>query len=138
MKTIIALGIMLSINVFLFLGNQAIAEINGNSSSFYNYDNSMMKKYDVGNYTLNENIDGLFPSSSGAISPDTGNFFTDAFASIRNWILDNTPLGFAWDLINSVPNFLKHFIGGPFAYAIGFFWHVLTIFLIVSFIKGSD
>lgn len=136
MKTIIALGIMLSINMFLFLGDYAVKDISGGSSGLINYNNDFIGKFDKGNYTLDESAN--FPSDAGSISPETGNFFTDTYATMKNWLLDSTGIGWALAFINAVPNFLKRFLDPVFAYAIGFFWHALTIFLIVNFFRGSD
>lgn len=138
MKTIIALAIMLSINVFLFLGNYAVQDITGQNAGLINYQNDMIGKYDKGNYTLNEDISGSLPSGQGKLSPETGNFFTDTFSAIKNWFLDTTGLNYLLGIVNAVPNFLKRFLDPVFAYAIGFFWHALSIFLIVNFIKGGE
>ena len=138
MKTIFALAIILSVNVFLFLGGNAIQDINGSDFSFFNPNNNMIGKYDTGNYTLTEDLTGNLPSGSGSISPETGNLFTDTFSTLKNWFLDTTGLGFIFDIVNALPNFLKIFLDPTLAYALGFFWHVLTIFLIINFIKGGE
>lgn len=138
MKTIVALAIMLGINVFLFLGNYAVADISGQSSGLINYENDMIGQFDAGNYTLNEDVTSKLPSGEGSISPETGNFFTDTFSAIKNWFVETTGLNYLLGIVNAVPNFLKRFLDPVLAYAIGFFWHALTIFLIVNFIKGGE
>lgn len=141
MKTVVALAIMLSINVFLFLGDYGVKEISGQSAGLINYQNDMIGQFNVGNSTnpmLSEEVTNKLPSGEGSISPETGNFFTDTFSSIKNWFVETTGLGYLLGIVNAVPNFLKRFLDPVFAYAIGFFWHALTIFLIVNFIKGGE
>lgn len=133
-----ALAIILSINVFLFMGDYAVRDISGQSTGLINYQNDMIGKFDKGNYTLSEDVTTNLPSGEGSISPETGNFFTDTFSSIKNWFLETTGLDYLLGIVNAVPNFLKRFLDPVLAYAIGFFWHALTIFLIVNFIKGGD
>jgi hypothetical protein len=138
MKTLVALAIILAINVFLFLGDYGIRDINGQSSGLINYQNDMIGKFDAGNYTLDESVTSKLPSGEGSISPETGNFFTDTFSTIKNWFVETTGLNYLIGIVNAVPNFLKRFLDPVLAYAIGFFWHALTIFLIINFIKGGE
>lgn len=138
MKTIIALAIILSINVFLFLGGEAIQDINGNDFSFINADKDLIGKFDAGGHTLKEDISGSLPSGEGSISPETGNFFTDTFSAIKKWLSETLGLDYLLGIVNALPNFLKIFLDDTFAFAIGFFWHALTIFLIINFIKGGE
>lgn len=138
MKTIVALAMVLGIDLFLFLGNYAIADISGNQTTILDYNNDFMTKFDSGGYVLNETITGSFPSGEGSISPETGNLFTDTFSAIKNWFLQTTGLDYLLAIVNAVPNFLKRFLDPVLAFALGVFWHALTIFLIVNFIKGGE
>lgn len=142
MKIITALGFILAINLFLFwsqLGVNALAEESGvTTTEFFTYGDSMIADYDTGNYTLDEDVSGVLPSGQGSIEPESGNFFTDTFSTIKNWFLESTGLSYLIGIVNAFPNFLKN-IGLPaaMAFGLGFFWHALTIFLIVAFIKGN-
>ena len=140
MKTVLALAIVLSINVFLFLGQMAVNDINpGQAPQFFNADEQLIGDFDAGNYTLNENITDKLPGGEGSVSPTTGNVFTDLFSTMKNWFLESTGLNYLVAIINAVPNFLK-IIGLPkeFVFAIGFFWHAITLFLVINFIKGGE
>jgi len=140
MKTVMALAIILCVNMFLFLGNQAVLEVGGGNSGLIDYDNDLIGKFNVGNNTnpqLSEDVVNILPSGEGSISPETGNFFTDTFSAIKNWFVEATGLDYLLGIVNALPNFLKRFLDPVLAYAIGFLWHALTVFLIVSFIKGD-
>lgn len=142
MKVTVALCFILALNLFLFFGQygvDAIAEEEGTTGSqFFNYEGSLIQSYDAGNYTLNEDVSGTLPSSQGSIEPDTNNFFTDTFATIKNWFLDSTGLNYFLGIVNAFPNVLKSMgLPAPMVFGLGFLWHALTLFLIVAFIKGN-
>jgi len=140
MKVILALGVMLAINVMLFLGQTSvnhIAEENGFAgTTLINYENSLIGSYDAGGYNLNSST-GL-PDTETSIDSDNNNFFIDPIGSLKSWF---SKIGKGWDfftaIINAVPNFLKS-IGLPneISFALGFFWHVMTLFLIIMLIWG--
>jgi len=137
---VFALAIILAINTFFFLGQVAIEKINpGGDITFYNYKGSMIEGFDSGNYTIDETIQNKLPSSSSAVGVEEGNFFTDTFAAIKDWALNTTGLRYVLNIINAVPNFLKA-IGLPqeVAFALGVFWHGLSFFLLVVFLKGGS
>jgi hypothetical protein len=143
MKIAFALGIMLAINVFLFLGQVSIDDIASSinrtsGTTLYNYDNSLMQEYDSGDYVLTS--DTALPDTEGGISPETGNFFVDPIGSLKSFF-GKVGTGFSYfkSIVNAVPNFLKS-IGLPneLSFALGFFWHVLTLFLIIMLIWGRQ
>lgn len=140
MKSILALAIILSINVFLFLGNYAIYDITGNNT-LINYNDDLIGKFNVGNTTnpmLNEDVTSKIPSGQGSISPETGNLFTDTWATLTSWFTQTTGLNYLYGIVNAVPLFLKRFLNPVLAYAIGFFWHALTIYIIINVLRGGD
>jgi len=136
-----ALAVILAINVFFFLGQTAIDNINptGERTQFFDENDAMIGGYNAGNYTLNEDVASELPNTEGAVSPETGNWFTDTFQTVKNWFLDTTGLSYLLNLVNALPHFLSA-IGLPhkFVFAIGFFWHAFTIFLVVSYIGGKN
>ena len=144
MKITLALAFILAVNMFLFFSQTAVdtlaLESGVPSSEFFNFEGSMLADYNEGNntnYILTENVSGL-PEGQGTISPDTGNFFTDAFGTVKNWFLEKTGLRYLVGIVTAFPNFLRT-IGLPSAlsFGLGFFWYVLTFFLVVAFIKGN-
>jgi len=140
MKIILALGVMLAINVFMFLGQTAINNVAGEyglpGTTLINYENSFIGSYNSGNNVLNSSMD--LPDTEASIDSDNNNFFIDPIGSLKSWF---SKAGKGWDyftgIVNAVPNFLKN-IGLPneISFAIGFFWHALTLFLIVMLIWG--
>ena len=141
MKIISALLFILALNFFLFMtqtGIDKVSEAEGvSASNFFNYDGSMISDFDSGNYTLEEDVSGDLPSGTGQIEPESGNFFTDTFATMKNWLLETTGLKYLLGIVNAFPNFLKQ-IGLPpeLSFGLGFLWHALTLFLAVAWIKN--
>lgn len=142
MKVVLALGIMLAINVFLFLGQTAVDNValeeGFTGSTILNPDNSLIGSFDGGNYVLNTSV-GL-PDTEASIDSDNNNFFIDPIGSLKSWF---NKAGTGWNyfssIVNAVPNFLKN-IGLPneISFALGFFWHVMTLFLVVMLIWGRQ
>jgi len=142
MKIIFALIFMLTLNMLLFfsqLSVDAMATDSGVSSvKFFNYDNSLIAVYDAGNYTLDDELTGKLPSGQGQIEPESGNFFTDTFATVKNWFLGVTGLNYLTGIVTAFPNFLK-MLGLPLAvsFGLGFLWYAIALFLVVAFISGK-
>jgi len=144
MKIILALAVMLSINMFLFLGQISVDYVAVNElattsgSQFFDYEGSTLSDYDSGDYVLNSSSD--LPEAEGSISPDTGNFFIDPIGSLKGWFSGvSQGVSYFKGIISAVPNFLKS-IGLPkeVSFALGFFWHSLTLFLAVMLIWGRQ
>lgn len=137
MKLDIALAVILAINMFFFLGQTAITEINPEGQTFFNYEDSMLGDFDMGNYTLDEDVSGKFPQSESNVNPTTGNIFTDPFGTIKTWLFDNTAVKYLTGIVNAVPNFLKS-LGLPpqIVWVLGAFWHGLTLFILIGWSLG--
>lgn len=130
------LAVILSINIFLFMGQTAVDSV-ANSTQFYNYDNSFISTFDKGNYTLRDANGSLLPDPAQSVDPDTGNVFTDMFSTFKSWITQATGVQYLLNLLNAVPTFLLA-IGLPpmFAYLVGVFWHGTTLLLLIAFLRG--
>ena len=137
MRAVVGLLFVLIMNVLLFFAQLGMSNANPEGSTIiFNYQNSILADYDSGNYTLND-FDGTeLPTSQSQVDTE-GNFFTDTFSTVKNWLLDVTGFNYLISIVNSVPNFLKIILPIEIAYAIGVLWHGFTVFLIVMFIKGS-
>jgi len=139
MKLILAIMFVFAVNVMLFLGQTAITNINPDAMVFYNYEDSLISKFDTGNYSLNENVSGYLPDTESSVSiDDNTNIFTDSFKTIKNWFLKTTGLNYLIGILNALPSFLIA-IGLPFefAYGIGVLWHGVTLFLIIIMMRGG-
>lgn len=144
MKVTGALVFILAVNVMFFLGQTAVTKINPDGPVFFNENDNMIGEYNAGNYTLDENVADELPSNQIAVSPDNeqSGFFTDVWASTKAWFTDTTVgrgITYLLNIVNAFPHFLS-VIGTPkeIVFAIGFFWHALTVFLIVIFLKGGQ
>lgn len=145
-KVISGLAFILAVNMLFFLGQTAITKINPDGPVFFSNDNnySMIGKYN-NNYTLDENVFNELPNNQLAVNPESDapeGYFTDIWQSIRSWFSD-TAIGsgvtYLLNIVNAFPHFLSA-IGTPkeISFALGFFWHAITIFLIVMFLKGGS
>lgn len=144
MKAVSALAIIISINLMLFLvqtsADKTGAEyLEGNSTTFFDYDDSMIGSYDTGNYTLDEDIN--LPSAESGVTDasDTG-LITDIFNTMKSWFTD-TSIGrgasYVANAVNGLPNLLKGMgLPAEFVFAVGFFWHSLTLFLFILLLTG--
>lgn len=140
MKLEEALAIILAIDLMFFLGQTAILNINPDSpTSFFTRQDSLILSYDSGNYTLNEDVASELPSSVNTVSTSDGNIFTDTWNAVKNWFLESTGIKFLLDIVNALPNFIKA-CGAPIevSFAIGAFWHGMTLFLLISYLKGGQ
>lgn len=140
-KALDALIFIVCLNVVFFLGQAAISHLNPDTpTQFFNYEGSMISDFDTGGYVLDEDVESKLPSSSGTVSVDSGgNIFTDIFGTILDWFLDSTGLTFLLNIVNAFPNFIKA-LGAPIeiVFALGFLWHVTTLFIVISFIARGD
>lgn len=137
MKEIIyAVGIVLALNTLMFLAQQGISEI-APEITYFDYDNSSLHEYDKGNFQLRPFDPNDLPAAESSVSEE-GNFFTDIFTSIKNWLLNHIPgARYLSGLINTVPNFLKALGLDPvLAFALGYLWHAFIFFIVVVWLKG--
>lgn len=107
----------------------------------FNYNESNIKQFDSGDYTLDASIEDTVQSlptedNSGDIGED-GNWFTDTFKSVKNWLLDVTGIKYVLDVLNAFPNFLTHLLPKEVAFALGYLWNAATIFALIFWIKGG-
>lgn len=139
-----ALMLVLAVNVFLYLGQAAILEINPDAPLFFNREGTVLQEFDknngVGDPILDtESTTDQLPSTEGSVSPTTGNFFTDMFSSIKNWFAKKTGISYLLAIVSAPYNILKTMhLPNSFVFAIGTLWYVLTLFLIVAFFWGRD
>lgn len=137
-EIIVALLFVLFLNVTLFTAQLAIIEIDPESSlNYFNYDGSYPQRYDENDYTLKDFELTDLPTTETSVSEE-GNFFTDIFASIKNWLIDTIPgASTLLAIVNTVPNFLKA-MGLPkeISYILGWCWHLLTVFIAIMWLKS--
>lgn len=140
----VALMFVLILNVFMFLGQASILELNPGAGTFFTNEGQLLDEFDKNSGTGEPvlDTDGTYsnlPSGEGDVSPTTGNFFTDVFKSTKSWLGKKTGLAYLFGIVSAPYNLLKA-IGLPnsFTFAIGSLWYGITFFLIVAFIIGRD
>ena len=141
-----AVIIVVMLNVFMFLTQASLVGIKEtDATNVYNCDGTMLGIYSDdcqnGDMALinNTNIPSLFPGSSQATSPTTGNIFTDVFSSIKNWMLDTLGLRYVFAIL-SAPYSMLSLMNLPheFVFALGSLWYIISAFLIIAFLWWRD
>lgn len=134
----ITLVIILLIDVLFLFTQTAITEINPSGSDYFRYNQSLISGADTGGYNLNQTSYGsAIPATESGVTTE-GNLFTDSFRTIKGWFTKP-----AQSL-----NYFIRFLGGPTSYlydiglphvvtfALGTFWYLLTLFLLLSYLFG--
>lgn len=142
---LIGLIVMTSITVLMILGQAAILEINPQGPQFYACKGSILEGIDANAcngalYVLNDqNSSGQLPSTTSSVSPTTGNVFTDTPTTAKNWLLQNTGLGYLFNLLGA-PYYILNAIGLPniIAFTFGAMWYGIMLLLIILLILGRN
>lgn len=140
MKASMFLLFVLFVNVLLFLGQTSIDKISTDGTQFFNYEGSWLEARDSGNFTLNEELSGVLPESQSTVEVTDGNIFTDTWRTLKTWLTDKIPgFDFLGRVVNGPSSFLKAAgLPSEISFAIGWFWHILSIFIFVSWIRGGS
>lgn len=133
-----ALMFVLLINVFLVLGQIAITDINPNAVNFLTEEKTPLFHFAV-NGTLNEtNINDKLPQAETVTGAETGNVFVDTWNAVKNWFLNATGINYVLGILSAPYNFLKAIqVPDGFAIVFGSLWYMLSLYLIINFIKGG-
>jgi hypothetical protein len=140
-----ALIFVLALDLMLFLGQiavNAVAVEIGKPAPFIFNPNGDLISQAGSNYTVNTtNLEDRLYSSNPVISTgSSGDWFTDTAKDITAWFIDKIPgINYLVGIVGAPASYLA-VIGAPIevTFAIGGFWLILTIFLIVSFITGRN
>ena len=136
-------GFSVALTMFLFIfqlsATNVASEMGEDGINFFNYEDSHIKDFDGGNYTLNgDYLDGL-PDSNAEVEDDGGNVFTDTFKIVRDWVAKTTGIKYIVGVLNALPNFLKQLFGTEYAgvgFALGYLWHILSFIAFIIWLKG--
>ena len=130
--------IMLSINIFLWLGQSALFDINPDGTTvFFDVNDSPISNYMVdGQFNASDDV---MPDLTSGSSESTGsNFFTDAISNIKSWFSEKlAPINFIFNFFTAPTDFMK-LMGFPLhiATAFGILWYVLGVFILIMLIFG--
>ena len=137
-----ALMLMLCIDTFLFLGQQAVLDINPDGApTFHSYDTTSIKNYDTGNNTLV--VKGASTSdipSQGLVDAGDSDIFTDTINFVKKLFTGAaTYVGYFYDVISGPVNYIKFMnLPAAFTFAVGAIWYGITLYLIVMVIAGRE
>lgn len=129
-----ALIIVLSINALLMISSNAIPEINPEGTFPYS-GGGILENHSV--TTANPRAD--LPTGSGVIQSDSGNFFTDTFGVILNWISDKTGFDSVIKTLDAPYSWLMILgFDATLANIIGTIWYLVTFLLLVLVLTGRN
>jgi len=133
-----SLVVVLMINAFLIMGQSAITSINPQASNFLTGSKTPLYSFSQ-NGTLNEsNINDKLPQTDSSVSVTTGNIFTDTWNAVKNWFLQSTGINYVLGILSAPYNFLKAImLPNEFVLILGSLWYMLTLYLIINFLKGG-
>lgn len=138
MKVDDAFVFVLMLNALLFMFQLGVVAVNPEAPIYININDTHIGQLDQGDYTLSEDVTVYLPEGEGSVSPETGNFFTDIFATIKNWLLGSTGGQYLLLFITAFPSFLKIMAIPPaISFAIGAIWYATGIILIIMFLRGA-
>lgn len=136
-----ALLVVLSIDLFLFLGQTATASINPTGTQFFNTSNDILSQYGSNNVVDENNPTQHLPEQEVITAGDESNLFTDPITVIKGWFTGTIGTGFRYltGILGGPVNYIKILNLPPaFTYAVGAFWYAFTIFLFIAFIAGRE
>lgn len=130
---------VLLVNVFVFIAQTSITKTNTDSEIFSPYAGSWASEYDTGNYTLSSDPAAGLPDTINT-GESSGNIFTDSWNTLKTWFTNAATGTSMFARMVSGPTSLLIAANVPpeISFIIGFFWNVLSIFLVVAFIRGGS
>lgn len=132
------LAIVLGLNLFLFMGQIAVLDMNPNQT-FYNCEGTIVSSFSENCTTgdrLNSatafNTENLPEQPSSADNP-----FIDIFNAMKSWFLSEFGSSYLGQVLLAPYNLLS-FMGLPveFIFIIGTVWYGLTFFLLIEWLRG--
>jgi len=136
------------LNLFMLLASVSMYQINPettfcyNSSNSYDASDTIFGEHIEGNLingTLNTDMQNQLPGGQQQVDSGGTSIFTDVFNSILNWVRTTPGFSFIYD-IAAAPYTMLTCAGVPNSVSliISAAWYLLTLLLIVMFIRGSD
>jgi len=138
-----ALVFVMLINVFMWLSQVAIVDINPTGPLYYNCEGSVMEQFgsNCANSSIsmvNTDVVSQLPQAQD-IEVSTGNPFTDIFNNILGWIKGVPGVNYAVAVVSAPVSILKS-MGMPneLAFGLGVLWYSISAFLLVAFLWGRE
>ena len=139
-----ALVFVMALNVIMFIGQASVLGLNPDANTFFTNKGQILNEFDknkgVGEAVLEtDDTYTNLPSVEGQVSPQSGNWFSDIFTSIKSWFAKTTGGNYIIQVTSAPYNMLKA-IGLPnsITFALGGLWYGITFFLLVAWAFGRD
>lgn len=139
-----ALVFVMIINVFMFLAQATMLEINPEAILFFTNEGQILDSFDKNSGNGEPVLDtettySNLPAGGSSISPTTGQDYTDTFKTSRGWFGDKRGLDYLGAIVSAPYNFMKTInLPNAFVFAMGTLWYGITFFLLVAFVLGRD
>lgn len=137
---------MLLLNIFMWISQSAITQANPEGQTVFNVQdtsNSPISRWMTPNGDFNGQNETL-PTSDFGVSQSTGNWFSDTFSNVRNWVTTKFGVvgggvGFILDFFTAPYKFFKIF-GFPLMICTSFaiLWYVIGILVTVMYLRGQS
>ncbi|HHE36488.1 MAG TPA: hypothetical protein ENL16_01585 [Candidatus Woesearchaeota archaeon] len=143
-KFLMAVIIMMSINIILWLTQMSIMEINPGAPSFFNVSNSPATNYITNGELTNRSVADSLPeevkgTEGGGVTTSLTSFFSDPISTIKNFFLKTLGLEQVGNVLKAPYDFMKS-VGIPqqIALMIAVLWYSFNIILLALVIVGRD
>lgn len=138
----IATVFVVALNVLMFLCQTAMLNINPDGSICYNVEGSLIGETmaSQGNMSVSETsaLEDL-PGSQGTVTIGDAIGFTDIFNNILGWFKSTPGVRYVYGVISAPYNILKCMgLPAEFVVAIGTFWYLISLLVLVAFLWGRE
>ena len=138
----IAFTFVMVLNVFMFLTQAAVINIDPSSDTFiFSEEGTLLTEFDSGGHVLDTSDEALknaIPGSGVAVSPTDNNYISDTLGSIKSWFLGLPGINYLYQLFASPYVILKSLnLPNDFVFGIGTLWYILSLFITVAFFWGG-
>ena len=140
----IATIFVIALNVLMFLTQTAMLDLNPDGSICYNVEGSIIGETMVGQgngSVADTSALADLPGSQGTVVSSEGSttVFTDIFNNILSWFKSAPGLKYVYGVVSAPYNILKCMnLPSVFVVAIGTFWYMITLLVLVAFLWGRE
>jgi hypothetical protein len=140
------ISVALTMTIFLFQTSLTkTAELMGTSAPNMVSAGDSIQQFDKGGYTLDNDLVGVIQNldveSQANVEEGTGNVFSDAFKSVRNWILKLPGIRHIIGPLNALPTFFSGMFPGDYkevGFALGYLWYAIVAVTLIMWIRGGS
>jgi hypothetical protein len=103
-----------------------------------------IQQFDKGGYTLDNDLTDVIQNldvESQSSVDEGGNIFSDAFKSVRNWILKLPGIRHIIGPLNALPTFFSGMFPGEYkavGFALGYLWYAIVAVTLIMWIRGGS